>query len=124
MLGNILEYHYGIVNHHTYCDGQRRERDDVYGTAGQEYIYKGHQQRDRNCQDYDECGTPPSEEEEHNKHYEDSCIHQRLGKIVNRALDELRGVHYFLDVNIRGQFLLQPGNFTVDIAADLNGVCA
>ena len=62
---HILQYHNGIIHHHTYCYGEGAERYDVQRISGSKEVNQGCQQGDRDCH-YDNEGCAPSSKEEVN----------------------------------------------------------
>ena len=122
MCSHVLQYHDGVVHHHTDSDRETGERNHVERTVGDCQVDERGNQRDGDGDGDNEGGTPATEEEEHHKHYEEQGVEHRLGKSADGVLDILRGVGYEANLHVRGEVFLQLGKHLEHLVGNLHGV--
>ena len=106
---HIFEYHNGIIHHHTNGHGQGAERNDVQTSTRSAQVYKGSNERNRNCNNNNNRCTPASEEGQHHKNNEKESIHYRFGKSADGELNVFGSIHDHIQFHIRWQVLLYFG---------------
>ena len=116
----VLQYHYGVVNHHTDGDRKRGHGYDVQGVSGRKKIDQRAQQRDRDGKYDDESRPPSSQEHEDDQHDDQEGDEYGLLERVDR-IEDFRGIVHdlgYLDIRWEcGLYLLDPllgGPYDID----------
>ena len=85
---DVFQHHYGVVNHETYGEGERHERDVVNAEIHQIHGRKGAYDRKGERKAWDQGGGEVAEEEEDNQDHEaDGKDHGEL-HVGNRVASE------------------------------------
>ena len=74
MLGNVFQYHNGIVHYHTDSHGERTHRDDVQRRACHLQVDECYDEGDRNGDADNQRGAPLAQEEQNDQHHEQQRV--------------------------------------------------
>ena len=89
---DILDDDDGVIDKDADRHDHREQRKGVDGEAEGRETETAAKQRDRNHKRRDHCRAPALEEQEHDEEHQQHRLDQRLDHIVDRGLDERRGV--------------------------------
>ena len=100
---HILQYHNGIVHHHTHGNGQGAHGDDIQGVTRKEQVHQGCQQGDGDGQHHDEGPPPPAQEQEHHQHHHQEGDEDGLEQGADGIEDVGRRVYHRIDLDVAGK---------------------
>ena len=124
VLGDVLEHHDGVVDHHADGHGKGGQRDDVERGVGQQEVDEGGDERDGDGEGDDEGGAPVAEEEEHDEHHEEQRVEDAAGEAVDGVDDFLGAVADEGHLDVGRQGFLDLLHLLLHLGGDGHGVGA